>query len=71
VVSACVITDISNAAAAAIYIYSMAFDAIVLALNIYKLTKVGRALKRVAGTDAASKISRLIFTDGLIYFIIA
>jgi hypothetical protein len=66
-----VITHISNGAAAAIYIYSMAFDAIVLALNAYKLMRTGLVLKRVTGTETGSKLGRLIFTDGLIYFIIA
>jgi len=69
--SACVITHISNDAVAAVYIYSMAFDALVLALNGYKLLKTGLALKGATGADATSKLGRLIFTDGLIYFIIA
>jgi len=69
--SACVITHMYNVSTAAIYIYSMAFDAFVLALNVYKLLSTGLLLKKATGTDAASKIGRLVFTDGLIYFIIA
>jgi hypothetical protein len=69
--STCVITHVTNASAASIYIYSMAFDAIVLALNTFKLLKIGVVSKEATGSDAASKIGRIIFTDGLIYFIIA
>jgi hypothetical protein len=49
----------------------MAFDAIVLALNAFKLMKIGVVLKEATGTNTQSKIGRIIFTDGLIYFIIA
>jgi hypothetical protein len=45
----------------------MAFDLIVLSLNIYKLI----ISRRVDGAMGASKLGKLIFADGLIYFMIA
>ena len=60
----CVITQTDNKILAASFIYSMAFDFIVLNLTAFKLVvPVGNAKR--------SRLMTLIFGDGLIYFIIA
>jgi len=68
----CVITSTNTTVLAATFIYSMAFDLIVLILNAYKLlgVKVKRG-KGEAGAMASSRLGRLIFGDGLIFFFIA
>ncbi|TFK38033.1 hypothetical protein BDQ12DRAFT_135210 [Crucibulum laeve] len=62
----CVITKTNNTILAAIFIYSMCFDLTVLALNTYKL--LGSSTKSGYG---ASRLAHMIFSDGLIFFIIA
>ncbi|KAI8976582.1 hypothetical protein BD414DRAFT_158407 [Trametes punicea] len=61
----CVITHTSNKLLAVTFIYTMCFDFLVLVLAGYKLgiTSVGRKNR--------SKIVKLIFDDGLIYFVVA
>ncbi|KAH9947454.1 hypothetical protein B0H21DRAFT_334771 [Amylocystis lapponica] len=59
--SGCAITKTNNSLLAATFIYSMAFDAVVTILNIVKL------LPRAG----SSQLVRLLFHDGLIYFVIA
>ncbi|TFK38035.1 hypothetical protein BDQ12DRAFT_606964 [Crucibulum laeve] len=58
----CVITETNNKLLAVTFIYTMAFDLLVLSLTAFKLLypKTGR-----------SRLVELIFTDGLIYFLIA
>lgn len=63
----CVILKTDNKILAATFIYSMAFDLLVLTLNIYKLAFV----RRSDGAMGASRIGKLIFGDGLAYFFIA
>lgn len=60
----CVITSANNTVLAATFIYSMVFDFVILALNTYKL--VGRR-----GPSGGSQLTRMLFSDGLVYFIIA
>ncbi|KAK0192707.1 hypothetical protein F5146DRAFT_1191529 [Armillaria mellea] len=60
----CVITSANNTVLAATFIYSMVFDFVILTLNTYKL--VGRR-----GPSGGSQLTRLLFHDGLVYFIIA
>jgi len=57
----CVITHTNNTVLAATFIYSMAFDLLILVLSAWKLLN-----KR-----QSSQIVTLLFKDGLIYFIIA
>lgn len=61
----CIITETHNRILAAIFIYSMIFDLIVLLLNTYKLSGVR------SGMLGTSRLAKMIFTDGLIYFILA
>ncbi|KAI0631188.1 hypothetical protein C8Q77DRAFT_191616 [Trametes polyzona] len=61
----CAITYTNNTILAATFIYSMCFDFIVLALTGIKL-----GIASVARKDR-SKIVRLIFDDGLIFFMVA
>jgi hypothetical protein len=58
----CVITNTDNKLLAITFIYSMCFDFVVLLLTAFKLLypKTGR-----------SKLVELIFTDGLIFFLMA
>ncbi|KAJ7108726.1 hypothetical protein C8R44DRAFT_636465 [Mycena epipterygia] len=58
----CVITGTNNTVLAATFTYSMCFDLLVFLLNAYKL-----GIKR----KGKSKLSKLIFKDGLIFFFIA
>ncbi|KAJ7832913.1 hypothetical protein B0H14DRAFT_2802383, partial [Mycena olivaceomarginata] len=58
----CVITSSNNTILAATFTYSMGFDLLVFLLNAYKL-----GIKR----KGKSKLSKMIFTDGLIFFFIA
>ena len=66
--SGCVIISTNNTILAAIFIYSMCFDLLVIVLNMYKLLGIGIGPPRVFGK---SRLSKLIFADGLIYFLIA
>lgn len=58
----CVITQTDNKLLAITFIYSMAFDFLVLMLTAYKLLNP---------TGGRSRLVELIFNDGLIYFVIA
>ncbi|KAJ7448997.1 hypothetical protein FB451DRAFT_1288351 [Mycena latifolia] len=58
----CVITSSNSTILAATFTYSMGFDLLVFLLNAYKL-----GLKR----KSKSKLSKMIFKDGLIFFFIA
>lgn len=60
----CVITQTNNKLLAATFIYSMCFDFTVLCLTAVKLALPGSRSGR-------SKLSTMIFSDGLIFFIIA
>ncbi|PFH50610.1 hypothetical protein AMATHDRAFT_3793 [Amanita thiersii Skay4041] len=64
----CAITDTNNKILAAIFIYSMCFDLLVLLLNTYKLFGINSKAGQAMGT---SRIGKMIFEDGLIYFVIA
>lgn len=66
--SGCIITSTNNTILAAIFIYSMCFDLVVIVLNMYKLLGIGIGPPRIFGK---SRLSKLIFADGLIYFLIA
>ena len=63
----CVITEANNKILAAIFIYSMCFDLFILLVNTYKLLGLNSAVRAV-GT---SRLSKMIFEDGLIFFFIA
>ena len=63
----CVIVETNNKILAAIFIYSMCFDLIILLVNTYKLLGINSG-GRAMGT---SKLSKMIFEDGLIFFFIA
>ncbi|KAJ7741925.1 hypothetical protein DFH07DRAFT_836989 [Mycena maculata] len=58
----CVITSTNNHVLAITFIYGMTFDLTVLCLTAYKL---------LFPTGGKSRLVSLIFTDGLIYFVIA
>lgn len=58
----CIITQTDNKVLAITFIYSMAFDFLVLVLTGYKLLNP---------TGGRSRLVELIFNDGLIYFVIA
>ncbi|KAI0072930.1 hypothetical protein K474DRAFT_286911 [Panus rudis PR-1116 ss-1] len=60
----CVITETNNRILAASFIYSMGFDLFVLLLTAYKLSVPTKKAQW-------SKLIKLIFGDGLIYFIVA
>lgn len=66
----CVITSTNNKILAAIFIYSMCFDLIVLLLNMYKLIGIhwNPTTKQKL---VQSRLSQMIFSDGLIFFFIA
>ncbi|KIJ14734.1 hypothetical protein PAXINDRAFT_99985 [Paxillus involutus ATCC 200175] len=53
---------------AAIFVYSMCFDFVVLCLTAYKLAWDPR---RTGSSPLHTKLARMIFTDGLVYFIVA
>ncbi|EMD35578.1 hypothetical protein CERSUDRAFT_116310 [Gelatoporia subvermispora B] len=61
--SGCAITHTNNTILAATFIYSMCFDALIFTLSAWKL-----AFKR-AGTR--SQLMKMLFKDGLIYFLVA
>jgi len=60
--NSCQLTVSNNRLLAATFTYSMVFDLLVFVLNAYKL-----GVKR----KSASKLSKMIFKDGLIYFFVA
>lgn len=63
----CVITATNNTILAATFIYSMCFDLIVFLLNAYKLS-----LRKGHGNAMGeSRLGKMIFGDGLIYFFVA
>lgn len=63
----CMITSTNNTVLAATFIYSMCFDLLVLVLNAYKLLGINSKNQGFG----ASRIAKMIFEDGLIFFIIA
>jgi hypothetical protein len=80
----CIITQTNNTILAATFIYSMVFDLIVLCLSAYRLITSGLARPSLNGTksmiataatnpstERGSRLGRLIFHDGLLYFLIA
>ena len=58
----CAITKTDNTILAATFIYSMCLDFLVLCLNAYKL---------LYWMDGYSRLAKLVFCDGLIFFIVA
>lgn len=64
----CVITETNNHILAAIFIYSMCFDLLILCVNTYKLLGINSSVTRAVGV---TRLSNLIFEDGLIFFFIA
>ncbi|KAF5371695.1 hypothetical protein D9758_003538 [Tetrapyrgos nigripes] len=66
--NSCVITKTNNTVLAATFIYSMCFDLFVFLLNLHKLYFRRESPQGSMGT---SRLGRLIFGDGLIYFFIA
>ena len=64
----CTIIESNTTILAATFIYSMSFDLVVLCLTAYKLAWT----RRISGTSGIhSKLVRMVFSDGLVYFIIA
>jgi hypothetical protein len=61
-IAGCVITSANSTIYSATFIYSMRFDFVVLCLTAYKLYRP---------FGSKSRLVRLIFTDGLVYFIVA
>ncbi|GLB38846.1 hypothetical protein LshimejAT787_0600080 [Lyophyllum shimeji] len=60
----CVTSNVQSKVFAAMYIYTMAFDFLILLLTAYKLWFANRSQHR-------SRIVRLLFQDGLVYFVVA
>ncbi|KAJ4490136.1 hypothetical protein J3R30DRAFT_3419355 [Lentinula aciculospora] len=65
--SQCVIVYTNNTILAATFIYTMVFDLLVFLLNAYKLVPRKGNLSPMGG----SRLRRLLFGDGLVYFFIA
>ncbi|KAK7441028.1 hypothetical protein VKT23_016809 [Stygiomarasmius scandens] len=65
---ACVIVKTNTKVLAATFVYSMCFDLIVFLLNLYKLYL---RRERETASMGASRLGKMIFGDGLIYFFIA
>ena len=65
----CQITETNNKTLAAIFIYSMCFDFIVLLLTVYKLIGITSSPSRES--KGRGRLTHMIFTDGLIFFILA
>jgi hypothetical protein len=64
----CTIVESNTTILAATFIYSMSFDLVVLCLTAYKLAWT----RRISGTSGIhSKLVRMVFSDGLVYFILA
>ncbi|KAF8966627.1 hypothetical protein BDZ97DRAFT_1917437 [Flammula alnicola] len=66
----CQITKTNNKILATIFIYSMCFDLTVLLLNTYKLLGINSSASS-SNMMGRSRLTHMIFTDGLIFFIIA
>ena len=66
----CDITETNNKILIAIFIYSMCFDLIVLLLNTYKLIQLN-AHAPVSEMFGQSRLTHMMWSDGLIYFLIA
>ena len=66
----CNITETNNKILIAIFIYSMCFDLIVLLLNTYKLIQLN-AHAPVSEMFGQSRLTHMMWSDGLIYFFIA
>ncbi|KAF5310548.1 hypothetical protein D9619_008200 [Psilocybe cf. subviscida] len=66
----CTIVKTNNKILAAIFIYSMCFDLIVLLLSMYKLVGIYRLDKKIQFWGG-SRLTHMIFEDGLIFFVIA
>ncbi|KIK77687.1 hypothetical protein PAXRUDRAFT_367124 [Paxillus rubicundulus Ve08.2h10] len=64
----CTLVEGNTTIAAATFIYSMCFDFVVLCLTAYKLVWSPR---RTGSFALHTKLVRMIFNDGLVYFIIA
>ncbi|KAJ8507689.1 hypothetical protein ONZ45_g9973 [Pleurotus djamor] len=69
----CVILSADNKILAATFIYSMAFDLVVLLLTAYKLVGLGNGQNSQVKTSMSttSKLGKMIFADGLVFFIVA
>ena len=67
----CQITETHNKILPAIFIYSMCFDFVVLLLNIYKLIGITSSPSRDLMGRGPGRLTHMIFTDGLIFFILA
>ncbi|KIM47111.1 hypothetical protein M413DRAFT_269993 [Hebeloma cylindrosporum] len=65
----CQITETHNHILASIFIYSMCFDFIVLLLNVYKLIGITSSPSR--DLMGRGRLTHMIFTDGLIFFLLA
>ncbi|KIK68477.1 hypothetical protein GYMLUDRAFT_720067 [Collybiopsis luxurians FD-317 M1] len=65
--SQCQIISTNNRILAATFIYSMLFDLLVFLLNAYKLS----SRKGHASALGESRLGRMLFGDGLVYFFIA
>jgi len=68
--SGCIITQTNSKILIAIFIYSMCFDLIVLLLNTYKLIQLN-AHAPVSEMFGRSRLTHMMWSDGLIYFFIA
>ncbi|KAF8815103.1 hypothetical protein BYT27DRAFT_7216821 [Phlegmacium glaucopus] len=66
----CVITKTNNTVLAAIFIYSMCFDLIVLLLNTYKLVRLNSHAP-ASQMYGRSRLVHMMVADGLVYFLIA
>ncbi|THV01964.1 hypothetical protein K435DRAFT_853238 [Dendrothele bispora CBS 962.96] len=64
----CVIVETNTKVLAATFIYSMCFDLLVFLLNLWKLYL---RRERAGGSMGTSRLGKMIFGDGLIYFFIA
>ncbi|KAF9225732.1 hypothetical protein BS17DRAFT_699505 [Gyrodon lividus] len=64
----CAIVESNTTILAATFIYSMCFDFVVLCLTAYRLAWTQR---RTGVSGRHSNLVRMIFSDGLVYFIIA
>ncbi|KAE9407891.1 hypothetical protein BT96DRAFT_986128 [Gymnopus androsaceus JB14] len=65
--SQCIIVSTDNTVLAATFIYSMIFDLVVFLLNAYKLS----SRKGKPSSMGESRLGRMLFGDGLVYFFIA
>lgn len=63
----CFFIETNNKIVAAIFIYSMCFDLLILLLNTYKLLSFSSSF----GMSGGNRVAQMMFTDGLIFFVIA